>query len=151
MEIINDVKLTPEQAALFARALYTLSRVDGHEEREGMLIKSFWMDVMGEGSVLDLKSFESMADVLPADIARGLPSSELRDMFMKTAVMLTYADGNVSDKEREWIAATGKALGFAEKDMKRMDELVRTYLLSQLSHLHNVDALKDVAKDLGFN
>ena len=151
MEILNDVKLTPEQAALIARALYSLSRVDGHEEREGMLIKSFWMDVMGEGSVLDLRSFEMMPDVTPADLVRGLPSSEVRDMFMKTAVMLTYADGSVSDKEREWIAATGKALGYADKEVKRMDELVRTYLLSQLSHLHNVDALKTVAKDLGFN
>ena len=38
--------------------------------------------------------------VTGADLARGLPTQEQRGMFMKTAVMLTYADGNVSDKER---------------------------------------------------
>src|SRR5688572_26493002 len=107
MDIINDVPVSREQAALIARALFTLSRVDGHEDREGMLIKSFWMDVMGEGSVLDLKAFESMADVTGDDIARGLPTKELRQMFMRTAVMLTYADGNVSDKERHWIETMG--------------------------------------------
>ena len=73
MEILQEVRLSHEQAALIARALYTLSRVDGHEEREGMLIKSFWMDVVGDGSVLDLKAFESLPDVTGADLARGLP------------------------------------------------------------------------------
>jgi hypothetical protein len=151
MDIITEVPLSHEQAALFARALYSLSRVDGHEEREGMLIKSFWMDVVGDGSILDLKSFEHMPDVTGEDLARGLPTKEQRQMFMKTAVMLTYADGTVSDKEKQWIGEVGKVLGLSEQDITRIDELVRTYLLSQLSHLQNVDALKDIAKDLGFN
>lgn len=151
MDIIKEVPLSHEQAALIARALYTLSRVDGHEEREGMLIKSFWMEVVGNGSMLDLKAFEQMPDVTGQDLARGLPTAEQRNMFMKTAIMLTYADGNVSDKEKHWIAETGKTLGLEEKDIKRIDELVRTYLLSQLSHIQNVDALKTVAKDLGLD
>ena len=37
-----------------------------------------------------------------------------------------------------------------DSELERTDELVRTYLLSQLSHLQNVDALKTVAKELGF-
>jgi hypothetical protein len=151
MDIIKEVPLSHEQAALIARALYTLSRVDGHEEREGMLIKSFWMEVVGDGSVLDLKTFETMPDVTGQDLARGLPTPDQRNMFMKTAVMLTYADGNVSDKEKQWVATVGKALGLSDTDVARIDELVRTYLLSQLSHLHNVDALKTVAKDLGLD
>lgn len=151
MDIINEVPLTHEQAALIARALYSLSRVDGHEEREGMLIKSFWMDVVGEGSILDLRAFESMPDITGADIARGLPKPEQRQMFMKTAIMLTYADGNVSDKEKQWISEVGKTLGMTDAEIKRADELVRTYLLSQLSHIQNVDALKTVAKDLGLD
>lgn len=151
MDIITEVPLNHEQAALIARALFTLSRVDGHEEREGMLIKSFWMEVVGNAAILDMKAFEQLPDVTGEDLARGLPTKEMRRMFMKTAIMLTYADGTVSEKERAWIDTIGKALGLEDKELKRIDELVRTYLLSQLSHLHNVDALKTVAKDLGLD
>jgi hypothetical protein len=150
MEILENVDVSHEQAALIARALFSLSRVDGHEEREGMLIKSFWMEAVGQGSVLDLNAFQHLPDITGAEIARGLPTTELRRMFLKTAVLMTYADGTVSDKEREWLQSVSKDLGI-EAELARTDELVRNLLLSQLSHIENVDALREVTKKLGLN
>src|SRR6185295_2866359 len=101
MELLTeDVPMSHEQAALMARALYTLSCVDGHEEREGMLIRSFWMDTVGPGSVLDLKAFDSRGEVSPQDLARGLPTTALRQMFLKTAVLLSYAAGKATEPEK---------------------------------------------------
>ncbi len=151
MEFFENVNLSHEQAALIARGLYSLSRVDGHEEREGMLIKSFWMEAVGEGSVLDLKAFEQLPDITAEDIARGLPTPELRRVFLKTAVLLSYADGSVSDKEREWLKSTASKLGVEPAELERTDTLVREFLLRQLSHVQNTDALREVSKKLGLH
>jgi hypothetical protein len=149
MELLQDVSLTQDQAALMARGLYALSCVDGHEEREGMLIRSFWMDAVGPESMLDFKQFDTMPEVTPKDLAAGLPKADQRQMFIKTAVLLSYADGKATPPEKDWLKTCAAAFGMSEADLSRVDELVRTYLLSQLSHL-DVDSLKTVAKDLGF-
>lgn len=111
-----------------------------------MLIQSLWMDAMGWERPLPNDTSDISAD----DIAKGLPTKELRQLFLKTAILLAYADSAVSEKERAWIEKTGKALGLEPAEIARLDELVRTFLLSQLSHIQNVDATKEVAKKLGF-
>lgn len=146
MEFFGDVSVSNDQAALIARGLFSLAKVDGHEEREGMLIQSLWMDAMGWDRPLP----KDTGDVSADEIAKGLPSKELKQLFLKTAYLLAYADSAVSDKERAWLDKTGKALGFDAKELARTDELVRGFLLSQLSHVQNTDATKEVAKKLGF-
>ena len=100
--------------------------------------------------VLALKQIESAPDITGEDIAGSLRSPELRQLFLKTAILLAYADSEYSQKEKAWIEKTAKALGVEGKELARLDELVRTFLLSQLSHLANTDATKEVAKKLGF-
>jgi len=146
MDFFGQVPVSNEQAAVIARGLYSLAKVDGHEEREGMLIQSLWMDAMGWDRPLPKDATDITAD----ELASGLPTKELKQLFLKTAILLAYADSAVSDKERAWIESTGKAFGFDAKEIGRLDELVRTFLLSQLAHLQNVDATKEIAKKLGF-
>lgn len=150
MDILGRVELGKDDAAAIARGLYALSRVDGHEEREGILIKSLWMDAVGTDKDVDLSAIEQLSDISAADLATSLRSPELRRVFLKTALLLAWADGSVSEKEHAWLRDTAKALGIAEKELAREDELVRTFLLSQLAHVQNVDAAKQVAKKLGF-
>ena len=150
MDILGRVEVSKEEAAVIARGLFALSRVDGHEEREGILIKSLWLDAVGGDQDVDFSAIEKLSDISPADLATALRSPELRRVFLKTALLLAWADGDVSGKERAWIEQTAKALGLAEKELAREDELVRTFLLSQLAHVQNVDAAKQVAKKLGF-
>ncbi len=146
MEFFGQVQVSGDQAAIIARGLYSLAKVDGHEEREGMLIQSLWMDAMGWDRPLP----KDAGDIGPEELAKGLPTTELKRLFLKTAILLAYADSAVSEKERAWIDKTGKALGLDAKEIAHLDDLVRTYLLSQLSHIQNTDATKDVAKKLGF-
>ena len=150
MDIFGRVEVSNEDAAVIARGLWTLSRVDGHEEREGLLIKSLWMDAVGHEHELQLQELEALTDVSPADLARNLRSTDIRALFMKTALLLAYADGGVSDKERTWLNDAGKALGYERKEIEFFDELVRSFLLSQLSHVANTDATAEVARKLGF-
>ena len=150
MDILGRVDVSRDDAATIARGLFTLSRVDGHEEREGILIRSLWMDAVGYENETDLQVVEKLSDISTKDLAQALGSDVLRRVFLKTALLLAWADGNYSDKEKNWIVEAAKAMGIGEKDLAREDELVRTFLLSQLSNLQNVDAAKEVAKKLGF-
>ena len=144
----GEMPVTADQAAAIARGLFSLANVDGRVEREGMLIQSLWMDAVGADSVNRLKELERMPDVDSAELARSLPTGELRGLFMKTAILLAYADSSYSDKERAWVKKTGAALGFDEKQIGRFDELVRNFLMSQLAHIHNTDALVKIATKL---
>jgi hypothetical protein len=146
----GEMAVSKEQAAVIARGLYSLANVDGRVEREGMLIESLWMDAVGADSVTQLKELQRMPDVDSAELARELKTPELRTLFMKTAILLAYADSNYSEKERAWVKKTGKELGFDEKELGRFDDLVRNFLLSQLSHIHNTEATSKVAKKLGY-
>ena len=150
MEFFGQTPVSSDQAALIARGLYALSRIDGHEEREGMLIQSLWMDAMGWDSAVPLRELESAPDITGADLARGLVAPDVRLLFLKTALLRAYADSAVSPKEKAWIDAVAKAFGTDPKEVTRLDELVRTFLLSQLSGIANTDATKEVAKKLGF-
>lgn len=145
-----EVGVSAEQAATIARGLYSLANVDGRVEREGMLIQSLWMDAVGSDKVTDLKQLERMPDVSPEELKASLPTRELKELFMRTAILLAYADSNYSEKERAWVKKTGTTLGLTEPDLAKMDEFVRHFLLSQLSHVENTDATRQVAKKLGF-
>ncbi|MBN2362119.1 MAG: TerB family tellurite resistance protein [Deltaproteobacteria bacterium] len=145
----ENVEINGDQAGLFARGLYALSRVDGHDEREGMLIKSFWLEVSGEADLRALKQLEAAPDIDFRQLADGLPRTEMRELFLRTALLLAYADGTYSAPEKQWIEQAAAAMQM-QPQLQRLDELVRTMMLSQLSHLHNTDATKQVARKLGF-
>ena len=150
MEFFGQIPVSNDEAALIARGLYALARVDGHEEREGILIQSLWMDAVGHDREIALKELEYAQDVTAEDLARGLKGKELRQLFLKTALLLAYADSKLSDPEKAWITGAARAMSVDEKELKRLDELVRTFLLSQLSHIENTDVAKQIAKELGF-
>jgi hypothetical protein len=149
-DMTQGIELSQEQAVLFARGLFALSRVDGHEEREGMLIKAFWLDVTGDASATELKQLEAAPDIDVKQLGAGLVSPSARELFMRTALLLAYADGAVSALEKKWLETAGKALGFDPPQLARLDELTRTMLLGELSHLRNTDAAAQVARKLGF-
>jgi hypothetical protein len=145
----ENVELNGEQAALFARGLFALSRVDGHDEREGMLIKSFWLDINGEADMRALTQLEAAPDIDIKQLAAGLPRPEMRELFLRTALLLAYADGTYSAPEKKWIEQAAAAM-LMQPQLKRLDELTRNLMLSQLSHLHNTEATSQVARKLGF-
>jgi hypothetical protein len=145
----DEVQLSSQQAALIARALYALSHIDGHEEREGMLIQSFWLDAVGPSAMHELQAFARETHFDPELLVKGLPGAEQREVFVRTALMLCYADGKMSDNEKKWLWDVGARLGFSAETLEGHDAAIRSYLLGQLAHVQNVDALREVAKELG--
>ena len=147
MDFFQEVPLDGKSAEAIARALFAVARVDGVHEREAGLIASFWMDAgAGHGLLSDLEREET--PITPAELAAALPSAELRLLFAKTAILLTYADGKVTDEERKILHAFSSALSIDEKTMDNLEVSVKEYLLKHLAHLHNTDAVVEVSKKL---
>jgi len=145
MEFFPEVNLSHGAAEAIARGLFAIARVDGVHEREAGLIARFWIDAGGGGSLSDLERAES---IKPADVAAALHSDDERQLFVKTAILLTWADGEVSAAEKKAVGEFARALGIDDATLERLDAGVKDFLLGQLVHVQNTDAVRDVAKKM---
>lgn len=145
-EFFPEVNLSRAAAEAIARGLYAVAHVDGLHEREAGLIASFWIDAGGgAGALSDL---ERGAAITAAELAAALHSDAERQLFVKTALLLTWADGEVSDAERNKVQELARALGVDDATLQKLDAGVKDYLLSHLVHLQNTDATRAVAKKM---
>ncbi|HEY2743849.1 MAG TPA: hypothetical protein VGL86_04475 [Polyangia bacterium] len=144
-EFFPEVHLTHGAAEAIARGLFAIARVDGVHEREAGLIASFWIDAGGGGPLSDLERAES---IKPADMAAALHSDAERQLFIKTAILLTWADGSVTPLEKKAVHEFAKALGIDDASLEKLDAGVKEFLLSQLVHVQNSEAVSNVAKKL---
>ena len=145
MEFFPEVNLSHGAAEAIARGLFAIARGDGVHEREAGLIASFWIDAGGGGPLSDLERAES---IKPADVAAALHSDAERQLFIKTAILLTWADGEVSAAEKKAVGEFARALGIDDATLDKLDAGVKDFLLGQLVHIQNTDAVSSVAKKL---
>ncbi len=148
MDFFSHQDISGTQAEALARGLYTIARVDGVHEREASLIAQLYAESAG-GAGTGLSELQRSADVDGAYLAATLPGKDLREMFVKTAWLLAYADGGVSDAERKKIAELCGPLGVDAAAQARLEGAVKDFLLAQLSGLSNTEAVAKVARKLG--
>ena len=147
MDFFEQVELSGKAAEAIARALFAVARVDGVHEREAGLIAAFWMDAgAGHGLLSDLEREET--PITPEELASALPTRDLRLLFAKTSILLAYADGKVTDEERKILGEFSAALGLDQATMDTLEHGVKEYLIQHLAHLHNSEAVVEVAKKL---
>ncbi|MBI4510238.1 MAG: TerB family tellurite resistance protein [Deltaproteobacteria bacterium] len=147
MDLFPEIEIQKDQAEAIARGLYAVARADGSiHEREAALISEFFSSTVERAS--DLGALERAPAIEPATLALLLPSPELRRLFIKTAFLLAYVDNAYGGGEAGVIGEFAKALAIGEAELSRMEVQVKEYLLSQLSHLSNIEAAAQVAKEI---
>ena len=157
MDFFPTIDVTGNEAEAIARGLYTVAAVDGVHERELALIADFSRtttegDGSGEAASTAGGGFGALgriAPLEPASLAPLLPGSSLRELFMKAAYLVAWADGVVSPAERAKIAEFAQALGVSGDAVANLEAQVKDYLLRPLAHLANVEAVAAVARKLG--
>ena len=155
MSFFPTIEVNAHQAETIARGLYAIAAVDGVHERELALISEFaWGASVGDdeeagGSPLSVRSFGQIVPLEPSSVALLLQAPALRELFMKAALLLAYADGAVSAAERKIIGQFAEALEVAPAALVKLEAEVKDYLLRSLSTLSNVEAVAKVAKKLG--
>ena len=146
IDFFPEIQVNQAAAEAIARGLYAVAKVDGLHEREEALVASFWAEVGGGAGAL--AALERGSTITPGELGAALSSPELRSLFLKTSILMAWADGNVTDAERKVISDFSGALGVAPADLNKLEAAVKEYLLSHLSTVKNSEAVAGVAKKL---
>lgn len=143
MDFFNEIPLDESQAEAIARGLFAVASSDGIHPREAALIAAFYEEVgLGTSSLAELQRRTPITD---EELAGALRSDDERRLFIKSALLLAWADGTVSDAERAVIGRFAAALSVDQDTVGKLEESVKDFLMSQLAHLQNVDAARAVA------
>src|SRR5581483_118416 len=129
MNIPSEVKIDSFQAEAIARGLFAIARADGMHEREAALIAGFYGEA--GGSSQSLSELERREDITPEELAAHLKDQEMGRLFLRTAILLTLADGKVSAQESALVHKYAERLGLSA-DLAAMQGEVKELLLSQL-------------------
>jgi len=144
-EFFPEIEIREDQAEAIARGLYAIARADGNvHEREAAMIGEFFNATTAHPA--DLGALARAPKIAPENLAAMLPTPELRQLFVKTALLLAYVDGEYAPGEQKAIADYAQVMNIA--DVATIEAQVKDYLIGQLSHLHNVQGVADVAKTL---
>jgi tellurite resistance protein len=146
-EFFPEIEVRDDQAEAIARGLYAVARADGDvHEREAALIADFYSQI--DESPAAFAALQRAPRIEPAALALVLSEAPLRQLFVKTAILLAYADGSYSAGESKVVGEYAKALEIGDADLRTLEGQVKDFMLSQLSHVKNTDALVEVAKEL---
>ncbi len=146
-DLNEEIEIREDQAEAIARGLYAVAKADGHiHPREAALIAGFYADATDHPA--DMGALERGEAIDGAHLAAALPGRDLRQLFLKTAILLAYADGSYGVAESKLIGQYAKDLGVGDADMRHLEIQVKEYMLSQLTHLKNTEAVAEVAKEL---
>lgn len=145
MTFFPEVKLSKSHAEAIARGLFAIALSDGLHDREKALIASFWED--SGGSEHGLAELTRRDAITAEELGATLDTAELRQLFVKTGLLMAFADGSVSGEESKMVRGFAKSLGL-ENELPTLEAQVKEFLLSQLKHVHNVEKLAELAHQL---
>jgi tellurite resistance protein len=146
-DMFDEIEIRDDQAEAIARGLYAVARADGQvHEREAAMISEFFASV--SDSPAQINALERSASITGAALAAMLPSRDLRVLFLKTAILLAYSDGSYGAGESKIIGEFSGALDVDAPDLAKLEASVKDYMLSQLTHVKNTQAVAEVARDL---
>ncbi|HBK55250.1 MAG TPA: hypothetical protein DDZ76_03045 [Xanthomonadales bacterium] len=131
------------------RALHDLANTDGLHATEEAMIQGFYA-LCRDDAHAPISYDELVREPFdPAQAAEVFDAPASKAALLHSCLLLAYADGVCSAAERARIATLARALGVSDADLAVLEEQVRDHLIQQIAHIENVDALRDVARELG--
>ena len=146
LEFFSPQDLTFDQVKVLTHALFAVAKVDGVHDNEMALIREFYESCSRAGD-------PELSDVAGGafDISAAVPlfeSPEAKKLFLKSLILLAFADGKYATVEDELIREYAEAMGISGEEVDNLHEATKEYLLAALAHVQNLDALKEVRRRL---
>jgi hypothetical protein len=142
------VPLTLNHVQVIVRGLYAVATCDDVHQTEKVLIEGFYdacrQEVAGLADYADI--IKSNLD--PEQAKEILDTSPLRHTFLKTCLLLAFADGKYSTVEQAKIAEFAEMLQVDAATVADLKDQVTEYLFSQIATIENLDALREVSREL---
>lgn len=148
-DFFSEQNLSFDQVKALTRAMLTVARVDGVHDHEMRMIREFYDACSRQG---DPRLEEIGSGKFEIDSAKKLfGSPELSKMFIKTLMLLAFADGSYAKAEDDLIRDWASTLSISGEEVDHLLTATKEFLLGGLAHVQNVDALKTIAKKLDVN
>jgi uncharacterized tellurite resistance protein B-like protein len=148
-DFFSEQNLNFEQVKALTRAMLTVARVDGVHDHEMRMIREFYEGCSRTG---DPRLEEIATGKFEIETAGALFNTpELAKMFLKTLMLLAFADGHYAKAEDDLIRDWASRMSISGEDVDHLLTATKEFLLAGLAHVENVQALKDVAKKLDVN
>jgi tellurite resistance protein len=148
-DLHEEIEISQSEAEAIARGLFAVARADGQlHEREAGIIAQFYAEV-ASSSPSQLGMLERSPKIEASALAAALPGKGARQLFLKTALLLAYVDNAYAGGEAKLIGEYASAMGVARAELAELETQAKEFLMGQLSHLQNVDAVVEVSKKLG--
>ncbi len=142
--------LTPAQIALATQAMLYVAHVDrACTEEETALIRAFYDDCAAEeGALAPFAALAQTPGAVPALDASSFADPDQRSLVFSSCLMVAYADGVLSQAEKDAVFGIGRRMGLTEEQMADALSVVQDHLLSKLSKLPDTDGVARVAQEL---
>ncbi len=136
----HEIPLDRETASFIAAGLRELAEVDGFHDHELALLDAFADGLDVRPSAFDLSG------------EHPLDSAEKKELFMRTAILLALADGDIGEREGDLIGRWANTLGIPVERLAELFRDVKVYLLSTFadSTLFR-DQAEAIGEDLGLD
>ncbi|ACY17570.1 TerB family tellurite resistance protein [Haliangium ochraceum] len=146
-EFFPEIDIRDQEVDAIARGLYAVAHADGEvHPGELALIAEFYASCTSNPA--DFAALARASDIEAEDLAGLITRDEVRILFVKTALLMSHADGQYGEGEAACIEKFAAAMGMDKDAVAEIDSQVKDFLMSQLAHLSNVDALVEVAQEL---
>lgn len=132
--LFRTTDLDQETASFIAAGLRELARADGTHPAELALIEEFERGLEPAPVTFDL------------DGDHPLTTPELRELFLRTSILLALADGQISEVEGERIGRWASKL---QVDVAALAELYRQVKRTMLSHFSDNTLFREQAEEIG--
>ncbi|HKC25210.1 MAG TPA: TerB family tellurite resistance protein [Thermoanaerobaculia bacterium] len=132
-----EIDISEQEAVAIARGLLAVAKCDGtYDPREKSLIDG-----------LVSMPTDRLTEIGADELARTLRGEAAR-LFLRSCLLVAFADRTFSAPERELIQRYAEALGVSAEELVNLTQSVKEFLLGPLSRLSNTDSVVEVSKKL---
>ncbi len=141
-EFFSEQPLNFEQVKCLTHGLLAVAKVDGVHDSEMRMIREFYDSCARVGDPRLEDVVQGEFDINRAKTLFDTP--ELSKLFVKSLILLAFADGTYAQLEDDLIRKYADGLGLTSDNVDHLHEATKEFLLSALSHVENLEALKKV-------
>ena len=123
--MFSDVPISFDDARAIAGALYDIAESDGVHPAEIEMIRGLLESLDADLGHVEPTQLEKMT---PDKLAHRLSDPNLRMIAVQCAVLLAWADGKLTPKERERVIEYATALGVTGKSYEQVESAITQWV-----------------------
>ena len=143
----QDQQLTPDQVTALTACMLSTAKIDGVQAAETALIQQFY-DGFKQAGMLAFAELDKQALDANVELSRVSTTPEFSDTLISLCLLTGYADGGLSQAERDHVLGFARAVGMNQEGFDAALMTVQDSLLGSLSHLPDAGSVAALAKEL---